>query len=115
MIPYESYCTEGRTFETIQDGTAGCFCLDGYEPMEGTLLPNQYCLDIDECLSLKDPCPPNHRCQNMEGYFKCIKEGPEDAKFSPENYYLTGSGHHFQCSRTVGHRINSSRYSEWSH
>ena len=74
----------------IKDGTASCFCLDGYEPMEGTILPNQYCLDIDECMSLENPCPPNHRCQNMEGYFKCIKEGQKDSKFSPENYYLTG-------------------------
>ena len=74
----------------IIDGTASCFCLDGYEPMEGTLLPNQYCLDIDECISVENPCPPNHRCQNMEGYFKCIKEGQNESKFSPENYYLTG-------------------------
>ena len=79
-----------ESLEIIKDGTASCFCLDGYEPMEGALLPNQYCLDIDECMSLENPCPPNHRCQNMEGYFKCIKEGQKDSKFSPENYYLTG-------------------------
>ena len=53
-------------------GEASCFCLDGYEGITGTLMPNQYCADIDECV--QNPCGLDHQCQNTEGSYKCIKD-----------------------------------------
>jgi len=62
----ESTCEENFTCSHIEDGTAVCDCINGFQ-----LNDEGACVDIDECATETDTCDVNADCGNTKGGYLC--------------------------------------------
>merc|ERR1711935_678103 len=62
----DTTCEENFTCSHIEDGTAVCDCINGFQLNE-----TGACVDIDECESGTDTCAENADCANTHGDYLC--------------------------------------------
>jgi len=62
----ETTCEENFTCSHIEDGTAVCDCINGFQ-----LNDEGACVDIDECATETDTCDENADCGNTKGRYLC--------------------------------------------